>query len=269
MKSKVDGTEYLWQADVVFWGRHSPILFPIVGKLKEDCYNFEEKSYNMNQHGFARDREFSISKNEPNTISFTLTDDDETLKIYPFNFELTIEYKLMNNSVLVNYLVKNISEKKVMPFSIGAHPGFNLPLDDRTSFEDYYFEISPKRTRKYIPVSEDVLLQMNNAELVSKNVYDLKRELFSEGVLIWETLGRTRIALKSDKTDKTIILDYDSVPYLGVWSTYPQEAPFVCIEPWCGIADTIDSNGVLDERAGINILRPHEQFQTNFKMTFK
>lgn len=128
-----------------------------------------------------------------------------------------------------------------MYFAIGAHPGFNLPLDQQTTFTDYYLEFSPKQPRKFIPVTEEVLLQTDKAVELADSSYPINRELFSQGVLIWETAGNTRIELKSDKTEKAVVFDYSNMPYLGIWSPYPQEAPFVCIEPWCGIADTFDT----------------------------
>lgn len=124
VQSKNDGTEYIWQADPKIWGRHSPVLFPVVGKLKRNQYQFERKNYELSQHGFARDREFQVTKKEPDTIEFRLRADNETLTVYPFNFELTIKYELVGNRVIVIYLVKNLSEKEEMYFSIGAHPGF-------------------------------------------------------------------------------------------------------------------------------------------------
>lgn len=269
IKSKLDGTEYIWQADANYWGRHAPILFPIVGKLKNDQYYLAGKKYMMAQHGFARDRDFYVKEKTDNHLSMTLRADETSLQNYPFNFELTIDYKLIENSVIVNYLVKNLDDEQVMHFAIGAHPGFNLPLDNQTDFSDYYFELSPKKARKYIPVTEEVLLQTDQAKEVEETIYPVTRELFKDGVLIWETPGSTRLNLKSDKTDKEIVFDYNNMPYLGLWSTYPLEAPFVCIEPWCGIADPFDSNGKYEEKLGINQLKPKQEFQSSYQMTFK
>ena len=268
IRSKKDGTEYLWQANDEFWGRHAPILFPIVGKLKDDRYSLDGQTYAMSQHGFARDRVFSITEKQSNSIALTLADDEASFYIYPFKFELTIEYKLIGNRLMVSYLIKNLDAKNPMYFAIGAHPGFNLPLDDRTSFDDYFLEFSPKRTRKFIPVTEEVLLKYDEKKDVTDSIYPLTRELFADGVLIWETMEPTRIELKSNKTRKSVVLEYSKMPYLGIWSTYPQEAGFICIEPWCGIADTYDSNGKYDEKLGVNTLPPETNFQSSYQMTF-
>jgi galactose mutarotase-like enzyme len=269
VRSKKKNTEYIWQADSKFWNRHAPILFPIVGKLKDDQYKLGEKKYTMSQHGFARDREFRSTNHSADFVAMTLVADEASLKIYPFKFELTIEYKLIGNCLNVRYLVKNKETEKEMYFAIGAHPGFNVPLDQNTCFDDYYLVFSPKQPRKFIPVTADVLLQTDKAVVLMDECYPLKREMFCEGVLIWETKGNTRIELKSDKTKRAIIIDYMDMPYLGVWSPYPQEAPFICIEPWCGVADTFDTNGKYDEKFGINTLLPNEQFTNSYQMTFK
>ncbi|WP_379946810.1 aldose 1-epimerase family protein [Enterococcus devriesei] len=269
IRSKKDGTEYIWQADGKFWSRHAPILFPIVGKLKDDRYSLNDQTYPMSQHGFARDRVFSVSQQETDSLSLTLKDDVASLDIYPFSFELTIEYKLIENSLIVRYLVKNRDENKTMYFAIGAHPGFNLPLDNQTTFEDYYLEFSPKQTRKFIPVTEEVLLKTDQLSETSENKYPMTRDLFDKGVLIWETPGNTRVELKSKKTSKAVVFDYGNMPYLGLWSPYPQDAPFVCIEPWCGVADSYDSNGKYDEKLGINRLAPKDEFKSCYQMTFK
>lgn len=269
IRSKKEGTEYIWQADSKFWNRHAPILFPIVGKLKDDQYELEEKTYTMSQHGFARDREFKVTNHSSDFIAMTLAADEESLKIYPFEFELTIEYKLIGNCLIVRYLVKNSETENTMYFAIGAHPGFNVPLDQNTRFDDYYLEFSPKQQRTFIPVTADVLLQTDRTVELMDNSYPLNREMFNEGVLIWETKGNMRVELKSDKTKKAVIFDYTDMPYLGVWSPYPQNAPFICIEPWCGVADTFDTNGKYDEKLGINTLLPNEQFTSSYQMTFK
>ncbi|MGX7205950.1 aldose 1-epimerase family protein [Enterococcus pingfangensis] len=269
IRSKIDGTEYIWQADGKFWSRHAPILFPIVGKLKGDQYNLDGKTYNMSQHGFARDCEFQITNHGSEFLAMTLKEDDESLVNYPFKFELTIEYKLISNCLIVRYFVENREENNPMYFAIGAHPGFNLPLDSQTDFNDYYLEFSPQKTRNFIPVTEEVLLQTDKTVKLTDQIYLVNREMFSEGVLIWETAGNTRVELKSDKTEKAVIFDYNNMLYLGIWSPYPQEAPFICIEPWCGVADTFDSKGDYTEKLGINKLAPQEKFQSSYQMTFK
>ncbi|MBO1306006.1 aldose 1-epimerase family protein [Enterococcus sp. 669A] len=268
IQAKSDNTEFLWQSDPAYWSRHAPILFPIVGKLKNDSYYYKGQRYDMTQHGFARDMDFYVVEQQAAKIRLVLDYSQETLRKYPFKFRLEVEYSLQNNQLLTRYVVTNLSDEKEMLFSVGAHPGFKVPLDDETTFEDYRLELLPETSRTFIPVTGEVLLQTDQAEKAAQSSFPLTRELFKDGVLVFETPGKTQIVLKSDRTDKAIIMDYQTLPYLGIWSTYPADAPFVCLEPWNGVADIFDASGQLSEKLGVNQLEPQGQFATEYTTTF-
>ncbi|MGG5318027.1 aldose 1-epimerase family protein [Enterococcus sp. AZ072] len=268
IQSKTDSTEFLWQANPEYWSRHAPILFPIVGKLKNDQYQYQGKTYAMSQHGFARDMEFSVVTQETDKIRLALQDTKETLEKYPFRFLLEVEYSLQADSLITRYFVTNLSEETEMLFSVGAHPGFNVPLDGDATFEDYTLELSPATPRTFIPVTSEVLLQTDQTTQREESNFTLSRDLFKKGVLIFETPEKTQVALKSAKSQKQIIMEYQTLPHLGIWSTYPVEAPFICIEPWNGLADTFDASGLLEEKKGINQLEPQAVFTTEYCTTF-
>lgn len=154
--------EYMWQADENFWGRHSPVLFPIVGKLKDDEYIYKDKIYKMNQHGFARDCKFDIFEARKNYLCFKLEESEETLKNYPFKFELFVSYKIIENNLTITYRVINNSET-TMPFSVGAHPAFNWPLDDERKTE-CYFEFENEDKLERLPLTKDGI--SNNKETI-------------------------------------------------------------------------------------------------------
>lgn len=137
LKRNAVNTEYIWQADDNYWGKHSPILFPIVGKLIDDEYMYEGNTYSMGQHGFARDNIFKLQEKKKNYLCFKLEQNEQTLEKYPFRFELYISYKLLENSLKISYKVINKSDK-TMPFSIGAHPAFNWPLDNERKNDCYF-----------------------------------------------------------------------------------------------------------------------------------
>ncbi len=139
LKRNSDDREFIWQADPDHWGRHAPILFPFVGKLKNDSYQYQGQTYKMNQHGFARDMEFNLIDQEKEFIRFSFTSIDQTLKVYPFRFELIISYRLEENSLIVACEVKNL-ESPDLYFSIGAHPAFNCPLVQGEVRSDYWLE---------------------------------------------------------------------------------------------------------------------------------
>lgn len=151
LKSKEHGLEYIWQGDPAYWGRHAPVLFPFVGRLKDDQYVYQGKTYQMGQHGFARDMDFEVIEHGQEMASFILRSTPETLEKYPFDFELVISYELGGDGITVHYQVANTGEKEMF-FSIGGHPAFNVPLEEGLSFEDFYLAFSPLKSRLRLPL---------------------------------------------------------------------------------------------------------------------
>jgi len=267
IKGKETGIEYLWQADPAYWGRHAPVLFPIVGRLKDDCYQVDGKSYPMNQHGFARDGDFEIVEQNQTSVTLSLKATDETKLIYPFDFTLQIQYRLTQNTVTTHYTVENPSKTEKLYFSIGAHPGFNIPLTKETVFEDYFLSYSPRKTRTTIPL-KGAYLNIPAKTLAQTNTdIALSRHLFDNDALIYEVKGENIFTIKSEKTPHSVAVKFTDFPYAGVWSPPKNNSPFVCIEPWFGIADTFDANGNLKEKLGIQCLDPTKEFNAEFDIT--
>jgi galactose mutarotase-like enzyme len=254
--SKDSQLEYLWNGDPSFWGKKSPVLFPIVGGLKNNTYKHKGTSYQLNRHGFAREMEFTLSAKTKDSISFTLNANDQTLEQYPFLFRFVITYSLHKNILSCNYQVTNI-DIKPMFFSVGAHPAFKVPLADGIGFEDYYLEFDSTETADQWPLSLDGLIQtapipfFNNTDRI-----DLKKDLFYGDALVFKQLKSKNISLLNSKNKHGFKFEYDRFPYMGIWSA--KNADFVCIEPWCGIADSVDASGELNQKEGINILTPGE-----------
>lgn len=253
--------EYIWQADKEKWGRHAPNLFPIVGKLKEDHFVYNGNEYPMTQHGFARDMEFSIVEYAADKAILRLSQTKETLANYPFMFVFDVIYTLDRNALRVDYRVVNPSDSQELLFSVGAHPGFNIPNDS-----DNLLVITSEEPMERIPIdSVEVLTRYSDKYSENdpnKSTYSLNEELFSEGVLIFCTTSKTEIQLVH-RNERILKVSYDQMPYLGIWSTYPEQSNFVCIEPWCGIADDSDSTGLLTEKRGINRLSPNNEWFYN------
>ena len=250
--------EYIWQGDSKYWNRHSPILFPIVGRLKEDSYTYQNQKYNMTQHGFARDKEFEVIKNEADFIEFRLKNDEKTLEIYPFSFELYLSYKLEKSSLIISYKVVNKSDDKML-FSIGAHPAFNWTLKEDEKKEDYFLEFENiKETKRYF--LNDKGLVYNYVDLkIEDNKIALNEELFQNDALVFNNLNIKSVILKNSNNEKFIKLDFNNFPYLGIWSK-PTGAPFICIEPWFGVADEDSSNQNFEDKKGIINLQKNEIF---------
>ena len=263
-KLKENNLEFIWQADPNYWGRHAPILFPVVGRLKENKYSYQGTEYHMGQHGFARDMAFEVEEKSANKVTFLLTDNEETLKVYPFSFELRLSYELIGQELEVGYDVRTQSEE--MFFAIGGHPAFNVPLVEDSKFDDYYIHFAPSKSRfllplkgPYVDLKEKTLAQTNTS-------IQLHREFFKNDAFILETVGENTFSILSDKTEHGISLSYHDLPYVGIWTPYHNDAPFVCIEPWAGIADTLETTGKIEEKLGINKLVPGEVFERSYKI---
>ncbi|WP_125703474.1 aldose 1-epimerase family protein [Lacticaseibacillus daqingensis] len=261
-------TEYIWQADPAVWKRHAPVLFPIVGALKDDTYTYNGKRYHMTQHGFARDRDFTVAIATATVATLVLTDDESSRAIFPFAFRFEVIVALENNSVKVTYHVTNPDEEEALLFSVGGHPGFNIPLTADTTFTDYYMAFSPRKSRVQIPLKAGAGIDYKNRTLAATDTnLQLSHDYFKNDAVIFELNGKSTFAIRSDKTKRGVELSVADAPFVGVWSPYPTTGEFVCIEPWWGIADTIDATGRLEDKLGINTLAPGEDFAHSYTIT--
>ena len=262
-----ENIEYLWQGDPEFWNRSSPVLFPIVGKLLDDSYVYEHKKHSMTQHGFARDKGFLLVEKTRNLLKFLLKDDEETFKNYPFSFELYITYELKDRNLKIYYELVNKSLNK-MYFSIGAHPAFNWPLTNKNEKqEDYYFEFEElkENTLERLPLLENGISTKFEKISLNENKLNISKDTFKDDAIIFKNENINSIKLKNSVNNKFIQVDFEGFSYLGLWSK-PSGAPFVCIEPWYGIADFTNHNKNLEEKEGINILEKDETFSSFYSI---
>ncbi|MDT2756637.1 aldose 1-epimerase family protein [Enterococcus asini] len=268
LKSRSENLEFIWQADPEYWGKHAPILFPIVGALKEGRYTYEGQEYQLSRHGFARDMEFTVTHQTEDSVTMLLVADDRTRAVYPFEFELSVHYELAGEGLQVRYEVNNPSQREML-FSIGGHPAFNVPLSPELSFEDYYLTFSPMKSRIELPLAGD-LINISQRTLGATNTnLRLTHDQFSKDALIYETKGLTSITIASEKSPHSVSVAFNNMPYVGIWTPYPKEAPFLCIEPWAGVADTVDATGELSEKLGIQRLAPGKKYQTKYAIIVK
>lgn len=257
--NKEDQLEYMWGGDPAFWGKHSPLLFPIVGTLKGNLYRYQGKSYSLPRHGFARDREFSVETQRPDSITFLLRSDEQTHAVYPFDFELRVGYRLVSNKIATTYQVRNPAAGP-MYFSIGGHPAFRVPLVPDTEYTDYYLEFDGIEETPRWPISKDGLIERKPLPLLPDTaVLPLSKELFANDALVLKHPISAGVTLRSGQTERGLRMDFPGFPYLGIWAA--PNADFVCIEPWCGIADPVDSDQELVGKEGINVLEGGGVFQ--------
>ncbi|ECL4452431.1 aldose 1-epimerase family protein [Listeria monocytogenes] len=263
---KDTGLEYLWNADSKFWGRHSPVLFPTVGRLVEDTYLVDGKPYHLGQHGFARDRDFQVVEQTEKSVRFELDADEDSLAIYPYKFKLSIIYTIEKNTVAVSYEVENTDNKRIY-FSIGAHPAFHLPLTDGTTFEDYYLDFGTEENLETLCL-EGPYRSGEIKKVVDKpaQYLPLSYDLFKNDALIFEALKQKEMTIKSDKTPHFVKVSFPEFPFVGVWTAKPG-TPFLCIEPWYGIADGAGESVELRDKAGIEHLEPEAVFASEYEIT--
>lgn len=260
--NKETGLDYLWNGDPQFWGKHSPILFPIVGSLKEGSYTYNNKTYHLSRHGFARDLDFTVIDQSDTAISFSLQQTAATLQAYPFYFELRIHYRIEENRLQVKYEVLNQDEKTLW-FSVGAHPAFKVPLVKGTTFEDYMLCFNEfENTGRYPLTGEGLLAEDPQIFLQNTDELPLKKSLFYEDALVFKTLQSSSIKIESAKTTHGLTVDFKGFPYMGIWSA--KDADFVCIEPWSGITDGVHATGKLEEKEGMLSLVPGQTFTADW-----
>ena len=264
------GVEFMWQANPNVWGRHAPVLFPIVGRLKDNHYYVDDKEYQMTQHGFARDQEFSLDSQSDSKLVLSLTTSEASLEKYPYHFKLRIVYQLVKGTLQISYLVDSLEESEDMYFSIGAHPGFSVSFEKGLNYEDFTVKVDPKESRTLIPINgETGNIDLNNEKKVDNQDFSLSHEAFVNDAIVYRLNEPTQVTISSDKSERQVILDTGNAKFFGMWSSYPTEGNFMCIEPWWGIADKNDSDNQLKTKYGINRLAPKEQFEAYFSISVK
>ena len=252
---KNNSTEYIWEGNPTFWGKHSPVLFPIVGTLKNNSFTHNCKEYQLSRHGFAREMEFEVVKKSENSVSFLLVSNKKTIDKYPFPFQLLLTYTLINSSLDVQYEVINTSENEMF-FSIGAHPAFALP----NSFENYALAFEENELH-YNLLENDLLSNKQSVLHLNNNQLDLNYDLFKNDALVFKQLKTKSITIL-EKATPFLKVHFSAFPNLGIWTKL--NAPFICIEPWFGYSDSNESNGNLSEKEAILDLASKATFQSNF-----
>ena len=260
-----NGKEYLWCGDKKYWGRHSPVLFPVVGKPRDAKFTYEGKEYAMGQHGFARDMEFTCTKQEAEEIWFALEANEKTLAKYPFAFCLEIGYRLTGSTVKVIWKVTNREEKKDMHFSIGAHPAFMCPINEGEEQTAYSIQMNAKdQVSYYFLNAENGLLRDEEYVLKLDNgSHKLEEGFFDESAYVIENSQVSEVSLVNPQGKAYITVSFDA-PLVGIWSPEKKNAPFVCIEPWYGRCDKEDFTGTLEQREWSNQLAAGEVFEKSY-----
>ena len=253
-----ENKDFIWEGDPTYWGKHSPVLFPIVGTLKNNTYTHNNKEYILTRHGFARDMEFELVDQTANTATFSIQSNSTTLASYPFQFELQIQYTLFHSTLEIAYKVIN-KDNSAIPFSIGAHPAFALP----GNFENYSLEFEKVEPLEYTLLENDLVSTQTETIATNSNFVPLTHKLFERDALIFKKLESKSLTI-IEKEIPRLKVHFEDFPNLGIWTKVG--APFLCIEPWFGYSDTTETNGNLFEKEGIIVLKSTDTFQTKFSI---
>lgn len=250
-----DGFEHIWQGDPKYWAGQAPVLFPIVGALRDNRTIIEGNWYEMKRHGFARSCEYTVVEKDENSVSLQLESSAETKKVYPFDFRFTVTYSLTGSSITTEFKVENTG-KKPLPFSVGGHPGFNLPVSEEECFEDYDIVFEEPETQKCPEISfESCLIDYDKTifEMDDEAVIPLQHSLFYKDALVFQNLESTCVSLRSRKSGRGIMMEFSGFSMLGIWSAV-NDGPYVALEPWTGCATAVQESDEFVEKRGMQML---------------
>ena len=255
-KSKKTGFEFIWEGNTDIWYGQSPILFPIIGRLLDDKYRLNGEEYTMPKHGIVRKKPFKLIDKTENSLKFIQSDDENSLKEYPYHFDLIVEFKITDNGLSVTHTVVNKNDC-VMYYSFGAHPAFNCEIGD-------YLEFSEKEELLTERIDHDsILIEEKFPVNIDGNKLTITKNLFDDDALILSGYKSKAISLKSNNHNRVVKFNFDS-PLLGIWAKHG--APYVCIEPWWGVNDNYDKKDDLSQKRGIMALNPLEEKSFNWNI---
>lgn len=260
---QLNNVEYLWQADAAFWGKHSPVLFPIIGELKDGKYIFDNKEYKLSRHGFARDKMFEVTASSQTQAIFSLKSDESTLALYPFRFAFNVIYSIDDTSLSCTYQVINTGND-YMYFSAGGHPAFKVPLNDHLQYTDYSVWFNNDDVLNRYLLHQGLTGDDTEKIVLDNKTLQLKPSLFYEDAIVLKHIDSDQVKLFSAKDEHGLNFNFKDFPYFGIWAA--KDAPFVCLEPWCGIADNISHNHQLTTKEGINTLAAGEVWERTWSV---
>lgn len=265
LKKIATGEEFMWEGNPLFWKRTSPVLFPLVGALKDGGYLHDGQRYPMGQHGFARDMEFRLISQTNRELCFSLESTEETLQKYPYAFLLELGYELRESMLIVRWKVTNPSGHG-MYFSIGGHPAFRCPIAEGTKQSDYrlHFDTEEEVTAGIL---QDGLMSDAKTTYPLQNGYlRITEHLFDKDALVIEENQAHEVSLVKPDGTHYLTVGFDA-PLFGIWSPPGKGAPFICIEPWYGRCDAIDYTGTWEERKWGQHLAAGESFETSYQIS--
>lgn len=264
------GAEYLWQGDPKFWPRRAPVLFPIVGCLKNDEAMSAAGPVHLKRHGLARTNEHSIVERSESSVTFQLDSDEATRELYPFDFRLNMTYSTDGTSLAQRFAVTNTGDVD-LPFTLGGHPAFNVPMPgaEGERFDDYALVFAERWSPEVPVIDERGLHDFGRMTRLMDNDRELplSHELIERhATLVFHDVPKNRVTLVGTRSNHGVELEFDGFDYLGVWTASP-EAPFLAVEPWHGCATAYDESDRFEDKRSTITLAPGERAELAFTVT--
>lgn len=264
-----DGRETIWQADPAVWAQHAPVLFPVCGTPKDNAVIIDGVAYPMPKHGFSRAPEYTVVKQGDDFVELALYPSEETRAMYPFDFVFHVIYTLQDKGYTTTFVVENKSDR-VMPFCVGGHPAFILPMEDGAAFTDYQLVFSQTEEGKnYLAPGGGLIDGYEYLDgFHNANVLPLTHDLFdTRDALIFAGLRSRSVSLIHRCTGKGLRFDFPKFEVLAVWTKPGANAPYLCLEPWHGMPASVDESGRFEDKPYATLLAPGQSWQASFTMT--
>lgn len=260
--------EYVWQGNPDVWKFHAPYVFPVCGRMFDKKYTYRGKTYEIECHGFIRPSTFKVEYQDATTLILSLSESEETKKVYPFDFRLTMGYFLDGAKLTCRMTMENTG-KEMLPITVGGHPAFNVPLDGKGEFTDYYLEFADRCSPDRILESENCLRtgKLEAFPLEDGKILRLRHDLFDDDAIVLQNACDT-VTLRSSMTDRFVTVRSEGMPYTCVWHKPKMEAPFVCVEPWRGLPGFEGEIEDIEKRPDMLRLAPAQSESVSMELTF-
>ena len=265
-----DGTQYLWQGDPDIWPRRAPLLFPVIGRLKDGQYTLGEEVHTIPTHGFCRDALFAVEQHSDTSVSFHLSDSEETRAVYPFAFALTVTYNLEENRLIKAHKVENRSERE-MYYELGGHDGFRAPLAEGEKMDDYAIRIPGLEAIQPYAMNEELMLIPKNVIVpLHDGRISLKPSVYGQDTIILDQFPQSKAILVDGQDRPRVTLEFGDFPYLGIWTMAKDfDTNYVCIEPWTTLPDGTFVGRGLKDKAGIRSLAAGQSETVTYTTIFE
>ena len=261
-----DNTQYLWQGDPKYWKGRAYNIFPFVARLPEGRYSLDGEVHKMAIHGIARYRDFRQTENTGTRLVLELRWDDETYEIYPRKFIFRVIYELCDSLLEITYEVENLDHRK-MYFGLGGHPGFNVPMEEGLSFEDYRLRFSGKCSPEQVLFTPECLVSGETlpCPLENGDTIPLRHDLFDNDALVLRNVCR-EVTIESKSGRRSVTVSFPQMPNVGFWHKPGTDAPYVCVEPWLSLPGRVGGLNVFEDMPDLVSLAPGGTYRNKWSI---